>query len=40
MLEVGGELDFLEEPVRAQGRGQLRPEHLDRHPAAVLQVLG
>ncbi len=40
MLQAGGDLDFTEEPFTAQRGGQLRPQHLERHLAAVPQVLG
>ena len=33
VLQPGGELDFLEEPVGAQRTGQLGPEDLERHLA-------
>ena len=40
VLELGGDLDFPEEPIGPERRGQFRPEDLDRHLAVVLQVLG
>ena len=40
MLQVGGDLDLLEEPLRADDRGQLGAQHLERHLAAVLEILG
>ena len=40
MAELGGDLDLPEEPLRAEHRGQLRPEHLERHLAPVLEVVG
>ena len=40
MLQVGGELDFLEETVGAEHRGELGVEDLDGHPPAVPDVLG
>ncbi len=40
MLKGGGELDFLEEAVRAEQGGELRVENLDRHAASVPDVLG
>ena len=39
VLEVGGGGDLAQEPLGADDRGQLRPEHLDRHLAVVLEVL-
>ena len=39
MREPRGDLDFLEEPLRAQGRGELRLEHLDGDGAVVPHVL-
>ena len=40
MLQLRGDLDLAEEPARAQGGRQFRPQHLDGHLAAVLHVLG
>jgi len=40
MLEVRGELDLAEEPLRAEGRRQLGPQHLDGDPPPVLGILG
>ncbi len=40
MLQLGGELDLLEEPICAQRRGELRAEHLDRHLSVESQILG
>ena len=40
MAELRRDLDFPEEPVGAQGGGQLGPHHLDRHLAAVFEVGG
>ena len=40
MLEVGGGLDLGQEPLGADDRGQLGAQHLDRHLAVVLEVLG
>ena len=40
MLEPGGDLDLAGEPVGAERGGQLGAQHLDRHLAVVLQVLG
>ena len=39
MLEVGGRLDFAEEPLGADDRGEFRPQHLDGDAAVVLDVL-
>jgi hypothetical protein len=38
--EVGGGLDLAQEPLGADRRRELRPQHLDRDPAMVLQVPG
>ena len=40
VLEVRGGLDLREEPLGADRSGQLRPQHLHRDLAVVLQVLG
>ena len=40
MLQVGGGLDLAQEPLGADDGGQLGPQHLERHLAVVLQVLG
>ncbi len=40
MGEPGGDPDFVGEPLGAEQRPQLGPEHLDRHLAAVLQIVG
>ena len=40
MLQAGGDADLAMEPLGAQAGNQLRAEHLQRDPAAVLQVLG
>ena len=40
MLQVGGDLNLLEEPLGAQHGGQLGPEDLDRHFSVVFEVLG
>ena len=40
VLEVGGGLDLAQEPLGADDRGQLGPQHLDRDLAVVLEVLG
>ena len=39
MLEAGGDLDFGEEALRAERRGELRLEHLERDVAIVLEVV-
>ncbi len=38
--EASGDLDFLEEPLRAQRRGELRLEHLDGDVTAVSHISG
>jgi hypothetical protein len=38
VLEVGGDADFPEEAVGADGGGELRPQGLDRDLAAVAQI--
>ncbi len=40
MLEVGGRPDFGQEPLGAEGRGELGVQHLDGDVAVVLQVVG
>ena len=40
VLERGGGLDLLDEPVGTEHRGQLGPEHLDGDLAVVLEVGG
>ena len=40
MLQVGGGLDLLEEPVGAHQGGEVRVQHLDRDLAIVLEVVG
>ena len=40
VLQVGDGLDLAEEPLGADHRRELRPQHLDRDLAVVLQVLG
>ena len=40
VLEARGDLDLPQEAVGADRRGQLRPEHLERHVAAVLEIFG
>ncbi len=38
--EVGCDLDLEQEPLAAEHRRQLRAQHLHRHLALVLQILG
>ena len=40
MLQVGGGLDLGQEAVGADHGGQLRPQHLHRDLAVVLEVVG
>ena len=40
MLKVCRELDFLQEPVGTENRGQLRMENLDRYFPAMPYVFG
>jgi hypothetical protein len=40
MPEIGGRLDLPKKPVRAERRGELRPEHLHRDHTPVPKVLG
>ena len=40
MLQVGGGADFQQEAIGGQLRAYLRLEHLDRHLAVMLEVLG
>ena len=40
VLQAGGDLDLPREPLGAEGGGELRAQHLQRHFAVVLQVLG
>ena len=40
VLQGGDRLDLAEEPLGADDRGELRPQHLDRDLAIVLEVLG
>ena len=40
MAQLGRDLDFPEEPVGAEGGGELGPHDLDGHLPAVLQVFG
>ena len=39
MLQIRRGLDLGEEPLGADHRGELRPQHLDRDLAVVLEVL-
>jgi hypothetical protein len=39
VLQVGGDLDLLEEPLGADHGGQFRPQHLERDLAVVLDVV-
>ena len=38
MLQIGRDLNFLEEPLRPDDRGHTGSEQLDRHLAAMLDV--
>ena len=38
VLELGDELDLTRKAIVAEGVGELRPEHLERHLAVVLEV--
>ena len=40
VLQVGGELDLGQEPLGADDRGELGPQHLERHLAVVPEVVG
>ncbi len=40
MLEIGGRLYFLDEPLGTEDGGEFGPQDFDRHLAVVLQVLG
>ncbi len=40
MLEAGGGLDLLDEPVGAQHRREFRLQDLERDLAVVLEILG
>jgi hypothetical protein len=40
MLQVGGDLDLPEEPLRPQHGGEFGLEHLDRHLPVVPEVAG
>lgn len=39
VLQVGRDLDLLQEPLGANHRGQLRPQDLQGHFAVVLHVV-
>ena len=39
VLQVGGDLNFLEEPLRAERRREIRLEHLERDISVVPQVV-
>ncbi len=40
VLEVGGGLDLLHEPLGPEDRGKLRPQYCDGDLAVVLQLVG
>jgi hypothetical protein len=40
MIEPGDDLDLAIEPLRPEHGAELRSEHLDRHLAAMLQIVG
>ena len=40
MLQLGGELDFAVEPIRAERGGELGVQDLDGHFAIVLEIRG
>ncbi len=40
MVELGGDLDFAEEPLGADSRGEFRAQDFDRDVTLVLQVPG
>ena len=40
MLQLGGDLDLTEESVGPEGGGKLGAQDLERHLAAVLEILG
>ncbi len=40
VVEAGGDLDLAEKALRADGRGQLGAQDLDRHLSPVLEVAG
>jgi hypothetical protein len=39
MIQLGGDRDFPEEPLRPDRRGQLRTKNLDRDLSVVLPVV-
>jgi hypothetical protein len=39
MLQAGGELDLTQETIGAEGLGQLRMEHLERHGTFVAEIV-
>ena len=40
MLQPGGDLDLLHEPIGAEGGGEVGAQHLDGHLAVMLEILG
>ena len=40
MLQIGGELDFLKEPLGAENGAEFRAEHFERDETVVPEVLG
>ena len=40
MVEPGGDLDLGQEAIGAQDGAELGPEHLERHLALVLEIVG
>src|SRR5205823_6275291 len=40
MLQPGRDLDLGEEAIDAKGRGELRPQHFERHAAIMAHVAG
>ncbi len=40
MLEIGGRLYFLDEPIGPKNGGKFGPQDLHRHLAVVFQILG
>src|SRR5438445_11347924 len=39
MIEAGGGFDLAQKPFRPERGREIRPQHLDRDPATMLQVL-
>jgi hypothetical protein len=39
VLQIGGELDFLQKALRSEQRGELRMEHLDGDRTVVPMIL-